>query len=420
MSAQKAEDQFTLKAVRYRVQNFRNIDDSGWVPLERVTAFVGRNESGKTNPGQRHLSPALLGGFEERAERSAHPHRECHVQACGPHGAGDHRPRPGAGAAGSRTEPATDRGNDRARPAAKGGSRHQAEFRLAGYYKRFNDWYQQRRHTIDYQADGGYFRIWVADDRRPGVRIELEGRSKGFQWFFSFYLVFLVESDEGHKDAVLLLDEPGLHLHPTAQQGLIDFFDKLAEKNQLIYTTHSPFLIDGEHLHRVRPVTEDKSGHSRINAETWPSDRETIFPLQAAAGYAMVRGLFQHKKNMPVEGMSDYYYLHALGQQSRATKRAALPGDIYITPCGGTKLVGHIASLFLGQEIRPLVLLDGDEAGRARRDALIKELYVDHLPAVLMLDEALGQSGSELEVEDILGEAMVLRRSRRCSTGNWH
>ncbi len=274
--------------------------------------------------------------------------------------------------------------------------------------QRFNDWYQQRRHTIDYQADGDYFRIWVADDRRPGVRIELEGRSKGFQWFFSFYLVFLVESDEGHKDALLLLDEPGLHLHPTAQQGLIGFFDKLAEKNQLIYTTHSPFLIDGEHLHRVRPVSEDKTGHSRINAETWPADRETMFPLQAAAGYAMVRGLFQHKKNVLVEGMSDYYYLHALGQQCRATKRETLPGDIYITPCGGTKMVGHIASLFLGQEVRPLVLLDGDEAGRARRDALIKELYVDHLPAILMLDEALNRAGAETEVEDILGEAIFL------------
>jgi len=86
---------------------------------------------------------------------------------------------------------------------------------------RFNEWYGQRRHDIRYHADGDYFRIWVADDRRPGVEIELEGRSKGFQWFFSFYLVFLVESEEGHKDAVLLLDEPGLHLHPTAQQELI-------------------------------------------------------------------------------------------------------------------------------------------------------------------------------------------------------
>jgi energy-coupling factor transporter ATP-binding protein EcfA2 len=274
--------------------------------------------------------------------------------------------------------------------------------------KRFNDWYGQRRHTIDYQADGDYFRIWVADDRRPGVKIELEGRSRGFQWFFSFYLVFLVESEEEHKRAILLLDEPAIHLHPTAQQELIAFFEKLADKNQLIYTTHSPFLIDGEHLHRLRPVTEDKTGHSTINTETWPSDRETIFPLQAAAGYAMVRGLFQHKKNVLVEGMSDYYYLHALTHQCRATGRATLPDDIYVTPCGGTKLVGQIASLFLGQEVRPLVLLDGDEAGRVRRDALIKELYAGHMPAVLMLDDALGQSGAELEIEDILGEAILL------------
>ena len=271
---------------------------------------------------------------------------------------------------------------------------------------RFNEWYRQRRHEIRYQADGDYFRIWVADNRRPGVEIELEARSKGFQWFFSFYLVFLVESEEGHKDAILLLDEPGLHLHPTAQQELIGFFEKLSSDNQLLYTTHSPFLIDGEHLHRVRPVTEDKTGHSTITAETWPADRETIFPLQAAAGYAMVRGLFQHRNNVLVEGMSDYYYLHALNQQCRATGRGVLPDDIYITPCGGTKLVGHLASLFLGQSVRPLVMLDGDEAGRARQDALFKELYAEHLEAVLMLDDALEHPGDEVEIEDLLEEAI--------------
>jgi len=278
--------------------------------------------------------------------------------------------------------------------------------------KRFNDWYGQRRHTIEYQADGDYFRIWVADDRRPGVKIELEARSKGFQWFFSFYLVFLVESEEGHKDAILLLDEPGLHLHPTAQQELISFFEKLADHNQLLYTTHSPFLIDGENLHRVRPVTEDNTGHSQITAETWPKDRETIFPLQAAAGYAMVRGLFQPKKNLLVEGMSDYYYLHALSHQCQRTKRVFLADEIYITPCGGTKLVGHFASLFLGQNVRPLVLLDGDDAGRVRRDALMKELYSGHTSAVLMLDEALGRAGEEVEIEDILGEDIIMEAVR--------
>ena len=275
--------------------------------------------------------------------------------------------------------------------------------------RKFSEWWSQRRHKIHYQADGDYFRIWIADDRREDVQIELEARSKGFQWFFSFYLVFLVESEYGHKDAILLLDEPGLHLHPTAQQKLIAFFEKLSETNQLAYTTHSPFLIDGEHLHRIRPVTEDDTGHSRITSETWPKDRETIFPLQAAAGYAMIRGLFQHRKNVLVEGMSDFYYLHALSQQCAKSGRTALPDDIYITPCGGTKHVGHFASMFLGHEVRPLVLLDGDDAGRARQDALMKELYVDHNSGILMLDDVLNRPGEEVEIEDILGECLVLK-----------
>ena len=274
--------------------------------------------------------------------------------------------------------------------------------------EKFSEWWSQRRHKIRYQADGDFFRIWIADDRRPDVEIELEARSKGFQWFFSFYLVFLVESEGGHKDAILLLDEPGLHLHPTAQQELITFFEKLSETNQLAYTTHSPFLIDGEHLHRIRPVTEDDTGHSRITAETWPKDRETIFPLQAAAGYAMLRGLFQHRKNVLVEGMSDFYYLQALSQQCAKSSRPSLPDDIYITPCGGTKHVGHFASMFLGHEVRPVVLLDGDDAGRARRDALIKELYVDHNSGIVMLDDVLSRSGQEVEIEDILGEALII------------
>jgi predicted ATP-dependent endonuclease of OLD family len=271
---------------------------------------------------------------------------------------------------------------------------------------RFANWFGQRRHQIRYEADGDYFRIWIADERRPDVFIELESRSKGFQWFFSFYLVFLVESEEGHRDAVLLLDEPGLHLHPTAQQGLLSFFDKLSEKNQLIYTTHSPFLIDGQHIERVRPVTEGDDGRSRVNEGEWPKDRDTIFPLQAAAGYAMVRGLFANRDNVLLEGMADYLYLTTLSLLCSADGRAALSEKVYLTPCGGTKLVGHLASLFLGQEVRPLVLLDGDDAGRVRRDALMKELYKGHERAVLLLNEVFG--GGDFEMEDVVGADAIM------------
>ena len=132
-----------------------------------------------------------------------------------------------------------------------------------------------------------------------------------------------------------------------------------------------------------------------------------MFPLQAAAGYAIMRGLFRHQRNVLVEGMSDFYYLHSLSQQCVETGQAALPDHIYITPCGGTKYVGHIASLFLGHSARPVIVLDGDDAGRARQGALMKELYATHGSGVLMLDEALGRPGEDVEIEDLLGETVV-------------
>ena len=274
--------------------------------------------------------------------------------------------------------------------------------------ERFSNWWSQRRHTIRYDVDGEYFRIWVTDNLRPHVEIELESRSKGFQWFFSFYLVFLAESNQGHEDAILLLDEPGLNLHPTAQQELISFFEELSQTNQLAYTTHSPFLIDGENLHRVRPVYEEDTGRSKVTSTWWPSDRDTIFPLQAAAGYAMVQNLLQHQKNLLVEGMSDFYYLQVLSAQCARTSRQTLPDEIYITPCGGTKNVGLIASLFLGQNARPVVILDTDQAGRDRRNSLLRELYAGHDSSIVMLDDAIGRSGEEVEIEDIIGEEILV------------
>ena len=274
--------------------------------------------------------------------------------------------------------------------------------------QRFSNWWSQRRHTIRYDIDGEYFRIWVTDDLRPEVAIELESRSKGFQWFFSFYLVFLVESEQGHKDAILLLDEPGLNLHPTAQQELIGFFNELSQKNQLAYTTHSPFLIDGDNLHGVRAVSEDDTGHSIVTDRWWPNDRDTIFPLQAAAGYAILQGLLQHQKNLLVEGMSDFYYLQVLSAQCARTGRQGLPDDIHITPCGGARKVGYLASLFLAQQARPVVVLDTDQAGRQYRSNLLKELYAGHASGIVMLGDAIGRPSVHTEIEDVIGEAIVL------------
>lgn len=92
----------------------------------------------------------------------------------------------------------------------------------SNFSKSFNEWWKQGNYKFSFKADGDYFKIWVADSIRP-ESIELEARSTGLQWFFSFYLVFLVESQRRHKNAILLLDEPGVTLHPSAQEDLFKF-----------------------------------------------------------------------------------------------------------------------------------------------------------------------------------------------------
>jgi len=79
---------------------------------------------------------------------------------------------------------------------------------------KFADWYEQRQHKFRYQVDGDYFRIWVSDDLDPS-EIELDQRSLGMQYFFSFFTVFLVEAKEEHRESILLLDEPALCANMT-------------------------------------------------------------------------------------------------------------------------------------------------------------------------------------------------------------
>ena len=122
--------------------------------------------------------------------------------------------------------------------------------------QKFSDWWDQRQHKFEYQVDGPSFRVWVSDDFDPS-KIELDQRSRGLQYFFSFYVIFLVEASGAYKNSILLLDEPGIYMHGTAQGKLVKFFEKLSETNKTLYTTHSPFMIDGDHLNLVRVVYED-------------------------------------------------------------------------------------------------------------------------------------------------------------------
>ncbi len=178
---------------------------------------------------------------------------------------------------------------------------------------KFRDWWKQGTYRFRFQADGDHFRIWVSDDLRP-EDIELESRSSGLQWFLSFYLIFLVESGEAHDNAILLLDEPGLSLHPLAQRDLSNFFESLSRTNQLLYTTHSPFMVDPDRLDRVKAVYVDDEGHTKSSPnlrirEATASQSRSIYAVYAALGLTASQTLMLGCKTVVVEGASDQMYL---------------------------------------------------------------------------------------------------------------
>ncbi len=180
----------------------------------------------------------------------------------------------------------------------------------------FRNWWKQGDYRFRFEADGDHFRIWVSDDQRP-EEIELEGRSTGLQWFLSFYLVFLVESRDSHDGAILLLDEPGLSLHPLAQKDLTVFFDGLARTNQILYTTHSPFLIDPDALDRARKVYVAEDGTSKLSADlqfqgTEKTRRAAGYTVWSALGISVAESFLYGCKPVIVEGGSDQHYLTAI------------------------------------------------------------------------------------------------------------
>lgn len=275
----------------------------------------------------------------------------------------------------------------------------------------FRRWWRQGDYRFRFEADGDHFRIWVADDRRP-EEVELEGRSTGLQWFLSFYLVFLVESEDAHSGCILLLDEPGHSLHPLAQRDLSDFFDGLSKHNQLIYTTHSPFLVDADRLDRARKVFVDEDGTSRVTSDLGaddgdPTKRGAGYAVHAALGLTVAESLLVGCDPIVVEGPSDQHYLTTIKTLLIASGRLNPSREIVFPPAGGAKGVKAIASI-LGSKSAdlPVVLLDSDYQGTQFASNLRESLYVDCPDRVLEVGSFVDKSNAE--VEDLIPHEIMI------------
>ena len=267
---------------------------------------------------------------------------------------------------------------------------------------KFRDWWKQGTYRFRFQADGDHFRIWVSDDLRP-EDIELENRSSGLQWFLSFYLIFLVESGEAHSNAILLLDEPGLSLHPLAQRDLSNFFDNLSGTNQLIYTTHSPFMVDPDRLDRVKAVYVDDEGNTQSSPnlrirEATESQSRSIYAVYAALGLTASQTLMLGCQTVVVEGTSDQMYLATMKNILIARGLLRPKREYMFPPAGGVKGIRALVAVLIGKdESLPYVIVDSDSAGQTLTKALAGDLYAGSAERILAIKDFSKIEGSEVE-----------------------
>ncbi|MDZ7290490.1 MAG: AAA family ATPase [candidate division KSB1 bacterium] len=147
-------------------------------------------------------------------------------------------------------------------------------------------WSQEPTIELKLNVNGNILYIDLSDGTT--VFDTPESRSLGFRWYLSFYINFIAQTfDARTNEYFFLIDEPGIHLHPAGQKDLAKIMEELAIKNQLVYTTHSPFMINREYPERVRLVSKDKDG-TRVDSEAY---RENWKPLRSSIGL-MVGDLF--------------------------------------------------------------------------------------------------------------------------------
>lgn len=247
--------------------------------------------------------------------------------------------------------------------------------------KEFSDFYQTEKVSLNISFSSDSISFLVQSD--DGEALMLSERSNGLRW----YLETFIDAKANNildKNIVYLLDEPGTSLHVNAQRELLKLFRHLTDQgNQVVYTTHSPYMLDLEEdgVHRIRAVIKDSEGFSRIyktayDARIAPgSQQDTLAPIISAMGMNLYDtfGPAENKINIVTEGVSDYIYICTMAKILKVdTQKYAIIPSTGVTNCI------HICSILNGWGCKCIALFDFDKEGVEKGgEFLRKEMQFD-------------------------------------------
>ena len=243
-------------------------------------------------------------------------------------------------------------------------------------------------------------------NNRHRVTVPFYEQSRGFVWFFSF-LAYFSQIERQDSDLILLLDEPGLSLHAKAQSDFLKLIDeRLAPKHQAIYTTHSPFMINPTKFKNVRTVQDVDEKGTIISEDILQSDKDTVFPLQAALGYELAQTLFIGPNCLLVEGPSDLIYLQILNDAVKTEGFNGLDPSWVIVLVGGADKLSTFVSLLGSNKLNLAVLIDISSKDKQRIQNLQDNSMLKHNNLIQMSEITDTRNA---DIEDIFEPTFYLK-----------
>ena len=252
----------------------------------------------------------------------------------------------------------------------------------------FSEMWRQGDYKFEFTFEGDNLKIYVTDSM--GNRAPLEERSVGMQWFLSFFLVFSLESKLFYTNTVLLLDESGMTLHGLAQQDLVHFLESLAERNQIIYTTHSSFMIPTEHLNRAKIVYKSSDGHSvvsddlKLNKEQ--TNKASLLPVKSAVGIEVSKSILSSCDPIIVLTEGEQHILTAIKNFLSGKGKIKAQRDVVFVSAGINGVEGTAQILSDDGRLPTVFLSDKKNVERVCR-YLVSNTYKEEEDKIVLLTD---------------------------------
>ena len=272
--------------------------------------------------------------------------------------------------------------------------------------QRFRHKWRQQDVRFQLRVDGSTLDILVEDEGLDAP-VPLQQRSRGFQWFASFIWRFARGSEGTYAGCMLLLDEPGVHLHHAGHRDLLSFLRTVGVSNTILYTTHLPTMLEAESPERIR-ILEIHDHHSRVVNGVCSPQAEPMMVIEALLGLGP--GVLDHlgfRQSLILGGAADVLVLERLSDILRRSGELPISDDITLVPAAQVSDAPLLAGYLIGKGYDSGVLLDSDAGGREAA-AKIRSQFLNGYGGqaaarfrVLSFGEAVGRRGEEFGIEDL-------------------